>query len=68
MEVTAPHECCQTPLPGTISLIMGMVGAPTAAGGGGVRDAALKLAMDKAAKQKKKINIKKRKRRQSMIR
>jgi 5'-deoxynucleotidase YfbR-like HD superfamily hydrolase len=37
---------------------MGMVGAPTASGGG-VRDAALKMAMDRAAKQKKKNKDKK---------
>jgi hypothetical protein len=58
MEVTAPNECCQTPMPGTIGLVMGMVGAPTAAGGG-VREAALKMAVERAAKQKKKNKDKK---------
>jgi hypothetical protein len=59
VEVTAPNECCQTPMPGTLALIMGMTGAPAAASGGTVKDAALKMAVDRIAKQKKKAQQKK---------
>jgi hypothetical protein len=59
MEVTAPNECCQTPMPGTLGLIMGMTGAPAATAGGTVKDAALKMALDRVAKQKKKAQEKK---------
>jgi len=54
VEVTAPNECCQTPMPGTLGLLMGMVGAPTGTGSGSVRDVALKAAMNKALKEKNK--------------
>lgn len=59
VEVTAPNECCQTPMPGTLGLIAGMTGAPAAASGGSVKDAALKMAVDRVAKQKKKAQEKK---------
>ncbi len=53
MEVTAPNECCQTPLPGGLGLLMGMVGTPTAAAaGGGLRGVALRAAVTRAAQQR----------------
>lgn len=55
MEVTAPNECCQTPLPGGLGLLVGWVGASGAsAGSATLKDAALKAAAKKAAEQKSK--------------
>lgn len=53
MEVTAPNECCQTPMPAGLGLIMGMAGSPSAlAAGGGLRSVALKAAASRAAEQR----------------
>ncbi len=54
MEVTAPNECCQTPLPGGLGLLAGWVGASGASGSASLRDVALKAAVEKAVKQKTK--------------
>lgn len=52
MEVTAPNECCQAPLPAGLGLIMGMTGSPAALGSGGLRAAALNAAVNRAAEQR----------------
>lgn len=60
MEVTAPNECCQTPLPGGLGMLTGWVGASGASSGSAsLKDTALKAAMQKAAKQKSKKQEKK---------
>ncbi|HET9241391.1 MAG TPA: hypothetical protein VFO10_29260 [Oligoflexus sp.] len=62
MEVAAPNECCQTPLPGSLGMLTGWVGAAGAAASGGsatLKGAALKAAAKKAAEQKSKANEKK---------
>jgi hypothetical protein len=53
MEVAAPNECCQAPLPAGLGLLMGMAGTPSAsAAGGGLRAVALKAAVNRAAEQR----------------
>lgn len=53
MEVAAPNECCQTPMPGTLGLIASMAGAPSASiAAGGLKAAATKYALERAAKQR----------------
>lgn len=53
VEVTAPNECCQTPMPAALGLIMSMGGSVAAsASAGGLKGAALKVALDRAAEQR----------------
>jgi hypothetical protein len=56
MEVTAPNECCQAPLPGGLGLIAGWTGASGVKGAGSasLKDAALKAEIKKSAEQKSK--------------
>jgi hypothetical protein len=59
VDVSAPNECCQTPLPGSLGLLVGWVGASGASGSGTLRDTAVKAAMTKAIKEKSKKQEKK---------
>ncbi|WP_141733160.1 hypothetical protein [Oligoflexus tunisiensis] len=59
MEVTAPNECCTTPLPGGLGMLAGWVGASGPSGAASLKEAALKAAITKAAKQKSKKEEKK---------
>jgi hypothetical protein len=60
MEVTAPNECCQTPMPAGLGLIMSMGGSAAAsAASGGLKQAAVDVAMKKAIKEKSKKQEKK---------
>ena len=60
MEVTAPNECCQPPMPAGLGLIMSMGGSvAVSAAAGGLKQAAVDVAMKKAIKEKSKKQEKK---------